>query len=80
MSGSAVGNNNQYVDTGLSYMTRRRQEGEEVLGCKPGSLLAGLGSCHVTAATLAPARRPPDRVTPRVLVLNRDKLLLWLWL
>jgi hypothetical protein len=32
VSGSAVGNNNQYVDTGLSYMTRRRQGNKEVAG------------------------------------------------
>ncbi|KAH0405528.1 hypothetical protein KCU89_g157, partial [Aureobasidium melanogenum] len=29
MSGSTVGNNDRYVDTGLSYMTRRRQGNQE---------------------------------------------------
>jgi hypothetical protein len=49
MSGSAVGNNNQYVDTGLSYMTRRRQGNKEVIGSWLGRLPASLGSCPVTA-------------------------------
>jgi hypothetical protein len=49
MSGSAVGNNNQYVDTGLSYMTRRRQGNKEVVGSWLGRLPASLGSCYVTA-------------------------------
>jgi hypothetical protein len=49
LSGSAVGNNNQYVDTGLSYMTRRRQGNKEVVGSWLGRLPASLGSCHVTA-------------------------------
>jgi hypothetical protein len=81
MSGSAVGNNNQYVDTGLSYMTRRRQGNKEVAGSWLGRFLASLGGCHMTAAfhqliTRSPAtdpgRRPEDRVVLSVLVLNRD--------
>jgi hypothetical protein len=31
LSGTAVGKNHQYVDTGLYYMTRRRQEEKEVI-------------------------------------------------
>jgi hypothetical protein len=49
VSGSAVGNNNQYVDTGLSYITRRRQGNKEVVGSWLGRLPASLGSRHVTA-------------------------------
>jgi hypothetical protein len=81
MSGSAVGNNNQYVDTGLSYMTRRRQGGREVAGSWLGRFLASLGGCRMIAAfhqlitrSLAtnPRRRLEDRVVLSVLVLNRD--------
>jgi hypothetical protein len=50
LSGSAVGNNNQYVDTGLSYMTRRRQGNKEVVGSWLGRFPASLGDCHMTAA------------------------------
>jgi hypothetical protein len=50
LSGSAVGNNNQYVDTGLSYMTRRRQGNKEVAGSWLGRFPASLGVCHMTAA------------------------------
>jgi len=48
MSGSAVGNNDQYVDTGLSYTTRRRQGSTEVVGSWLGRLPTNLGNCHMT--------------------------------
>jgi hypothetical protein len=81
LSGSAVGNNNQYVDTGLSYITRRRQGNKEVAGSWLGRFPASLGGCHMTAAfpqlitrwpATDPGRRPGDRVVLSVLVLNRD--------
>jgi hypothetical protein len=67
VSGSAVGNNNQYVDTGLSYMTRRRQGNKEVVGSWLGRLPASLGSCHMTKNFRKgwPSGRPvTDRVIP----------------
>jgi hypothetical protein len=50
LSGSAVGDNNQYVDTGLNCMTRRRQGGKEVAGSWLGRFLASFGGCHMIAA------------------------------
>ena len=49
VSGSVVGNNNRYVDTGPSYITRRRQGNKEVVGSWLRRPPAGLGSCHVIA-------------------------------
>lgn len=49
MSGGEVGNSNQYVDTGLSYMTIRRQGGKEVTGQRQRRLATSLGGHHVMA-------------------------------
>ena len=38
------------MDTGLSYMTRRRQGDKEVVGSWPGRLLTSLGNRYVIAA------------------------------